>query len=93
MMRNGILFRREPLGHTISGGECLSEPHVPTPAACDHKGSGHPRKGRGPANNLRDWFRQNYGFLYPPVSLAEYLMGFPAGFSAYGLSATPSSPR
>jgi len=63
--------------------------HIPTPSACDHKGSGRPRKDRGPGKNLRDWFRQNYGFLYPPVRAVEYAMGYPIEYTTLEHSETP----
>ena len=71
----------------------LSPTFLPRPVACDHKGSGRPRKNRGPGNNLRDWFRQKFGMLYPPVRAVEWLMGYPAGWTALPLSATPSSRK
>jgi hypothetical protein len=81
MTLNGIAYRRPDLVLTMCAREFSSSPIVPTPAACDHKGAGRPRKNRGPGNNLRDWFRQNYGFLYPPVRAVEYLMGYPIGYT------------
>lgn len=78
-MQNGNAYRRRPLVRITDAIEYSSLPIVPTPSACDHKGSGRPRKDRGPGNNLRDWFRQTYGFLYPPVRVVEYLMGFEIG--------------
>lgn len=89
MARNGIAYQRAPSALCITEIESLSRRFVPTPAACDYKGSGRPRRNRGPGNNLRDWFRQNYGWLYPPVRLVEYLMGFPKGFTDLKDSATP----
>ena len=77
-MRNGVLYRRIPLVPCTTETE---SGYVPTPAACDYKGAGRPRKNRGPGNNLRDWFRQNYGFLYPPVPVVEWLMGWPIGWT------------
>lgn len=58
--------------------DCGLQRFIPTPTACDHKGSANPRQGRGAYNNLRDWFRMNYGFLYPPVAVVAWLMGFNA---------------
>ena len=87
-MRNGIVFQRRPLADfidEIASGSQL----IPTPTACDHKGSGFPREGRGPANNLRDWFRHHYGFLYPPVNPVEFLMGYPLGHTDLKPSETP----
>lgn len=91
MTRSGIAYQRVPLVPFIIGSESLS-PLIPTPTACDHKGSGRPRKGRGPGNNLRDWFRQSYGFLYPPVPLVEWLQGFPIGFTDSAPLETPFCP-
>lgn len=89
MMLNGrcyLLPESEPITSAVAS---LSSPTCPTPSAVDHKGSGRPRKDRGPGNNLRDWFRQLYGFLYPPVRVVEYLMGFPTDYTALRHSATP----
>jgi hypothetical protein len=66
---------------------------VPTPAACDHKGSGSPRPNRGPGNNLRDWFKQNYNFLYPPARVVLWLMGYPAEWSNCAEQVTQSCQR
>ena len=63
-------------------------PLIPTPTACDHKGSGRLRVERGRNNNLRDYCKINYGFLYPPVALVEWLMGLPTGATDFSLSAT-----
>ena len=93
MMLNGTCYRREASALTTFAVEFSSSPTCPTPSAVDHKGSGRPRKDRGPGNNLRDWFRQLYGFLYPPVRVVEYLMGFPEDFTALEPSATPSSRK
>lgn len=92
MTLNGIAYQRPPLVPSIT--EIASGlPLVPTPTACDHKGSGRPRKGRGPGNNLRDWFRQLHGFLYPPVAAVEYLMGYPTDWTVLKDSVTRSSRR
>jgi hypothetical protein len=69
-----------------------STPSVPTPTACDHKGSGRHRLERGANNNLRDWFKINYGFLYPPVRVVEWLMGYPTEHTDSGEPVTRSSP-
>lgn len=93
MMRNGIIYPQGDWARTTDATGYLSPPIVPTPLACDHKGSGRPEgrkaKGRGPGNNLRDYFRMKDGFLYPPVRLVEYLMGYPIGFTDLNVSATP----
>jgi hypothetical protein len=92
-MQNGNAYRRRPLVRITDAIEYSSLSIVPTPSACDHKGSGRPRKGRGPGNNLRDWFRQTYGFLYPPVRVVEYLMGFEIGNTCCTPSETQSSRK
>lgn len=92
MMRNGKLFQL-PTSEPFIEGRGSGFRLIPTPTACDHKGSGRLRLERGPNNNLRDWFKINFGFLYPPVRAVECLMGFPIEHTALKLSATPSSPR
>ena len=92
MTRNGTAFLRRPLVPSITVTACSSG-RIPTPTACDHKGSGRPRKGRGPGNNLRDWFRQTYGLLYPPADLVEWMLGFPIGFTDLKRSGTRSSRK
>ena len=78
MMRNGKAYRRQPsvpyMLETVFGSS-----HIPTPTACDYKGSGVPRLERGPKNNLRDWFKWHFNLQYPPVAAVEYMMGFPIG--------------
>jgi hypothetical protein len=32
---------------------------------------------------LRDWWRQKYGMLYPPVVVVEYVMGLPRGWTDF----------
>ena len=66
---------------------------LPTPTECDHKGSGRPRKNRGPGNNLRDWFRQKHGFLYPPARIVAWLMGFPEEWGNFADTAGRSSRK
>ena len=78
MTRNGIAYQRRQLERCTIGTE-FGYRLIPTPTACDHKGSGRLRLERGENNNLRDWFKIKFGFLYPPVAAAEYLMGFPTG--------------
>jgi hypothetical protein len=91
---NGIAFQRQPLVRSTSVTEfSSSRPNLPTPTACDHKGSGRLRLERGPNNNLRDYFKIKYGFLYPPVRVVEWLMGYWTEHTALRLSETPSSPK
>lgn len=65
----------------------------PTPTATDGKGSGFARKDRGPRNNLRDWFKINYKFLYPPVKVVAYMMGYTQEHLSCAPTATPSSRK
>lgn len=92
MMRNGKLFQL-PTSEPFIEGRGSGFRLIPTPTACDHKGSGRLRLERGPNNNLRDYFKINFGFLYPPVKAVEWLMGFPIGHTALKHSATLLSPR
>lgn len=87
-----VYFRLVPLEHSTYGKD-FGGLRVPTPSACDHKGSGRLRKNRGPGNNLRDWFRQHYGFLYPPARVVGYLMGFPPEWCDCAVTAMQSSQR
>lgn len=81
--------RRQKLARRIggSGSSYWGSLMMPTPNAVDGKGSARAclrtSKGRGPGNNLRDWFRQKYGMLYPPVAVVEYVMGLPIGFTDF----------
>lgn len=54
---------------------------LPTPSACDHKGSGRQREERGENNNLRDWFKKRFNLVYPATLAVEYLMDFPIGWT------------
>jgi len=91
-MRNGMLFQRPQLvGCTV--GSDFGSRLIPTPTACDHKGSGRLRLERGANNNLRDWFKILHGFLYPPVAAVEYLMGLPIGHTDLKPSEMPLSPK
>lgn len=85
-----VYFHAERLGDFTRETDCTGGLYVPTPTACDHKGSGRPRKNRGPGNNLRDWFMQNFNLQYPPVRLVGYLMGFPKEWVSCGVSAMQS---
>jgi hypothetical protein len=92
MMRNGIAYQRRQLAHCTTGAE-FGLSLIPTPTASDHKGSGRLRLERGANNNLRDWFKIKFGFLYPPVAAVEYLMGFPEGWASLKPTEMPSSRR
>lgn len=87
-MRNGIAFRLPTLAH-CTNATAFGSSLIPTPTACDCKGSGLPRAERGPKNNLRDWFKWHWRFQYPPVTAVEWLMGFPTGHTDLRRSATP----
>ena len=93
MMRNGIVYQRASLAHTLDVTGFSSLPAVPCPVACDGKGSGRVRIERGANNNLRDWWNMNYRFVYQPVRCSEYLMGFPIGYTDLEDSAMPSSRK
>ena len=80
-MRSGIAYRLDTLAPISGVTEFLSLPIVPSPVACDGKGSGRIREERGANNNLRDWFNAKFNFVYPPVRCNEYLMGFPIGWT------------
>lgn len=75
MMQNGNVYLRMPSVPRTCETE-FGSPLIPTPTACDHKGSGRLRLERGANNNLRDFFKINFGFLYPPVKVVEWLMGY-----------------
>jgi hypothetical protein len=81
MMRNGIVYQRRPLVLISEATEFSSLPIIPRPVACDGKGSGRIRHERLQSMNLRDWWNVNYSFVYPPVRVSEYLMGFPLGWT------------
>jgi hypothetical protein len=92
MMRSGIAYRLPPLV-PLTGEIGYGSSLIPTPTACDYKGSGVPRLNRGPSNNLRDWFKWHFNLQYPPVAVVEYMMGLPTGHTALKPSATPSSRK
>jgi hypothetical protein len=91
-MRNGTVFQRPQLARCTVGTE-YGFSLIPTPTACDHKGSGRLRLERGANNNLRDWFKIKFGFLYPPVAAVEYLMGYPVGWANLKATEMPSSHK
>lgn len=59
---------------------------VPTPSAQDGKGGGRSMKRILRAEkygmNLRDFFSLKLNWLYPPVHMVEYLMGYPTDYTA-----------
>jgi len=79
--RNGAAYLRGRLEHISEEKDYGSLPRVPRPVACDWKGSGRIRHERFQKMNLRDWWNENYRFVYPPASVGEYLMGFPTGWT------------
>lgn len=89
-MQNGTVYRRRPLVLISEATAFSSSPTVPRPVACDGKGSGRIRHERLQGMNLRDWWNVNYRFVYPPVRISEYLMGFPVGWTDLGESETQS---
>lgn len=89
---NGIAYQRQQLARCTTGTE-FGLRLIPTPTACDHKGSGRLRLERGENNNLRDWFKIRFNFLYPPVACVAYLMGYPTGWASLKDTATPSSRK
>ena len=93
MIVSGIVYQLPPLVAFTEETGCGYSQLIPTPTACDHKGSGRLRLERGPTNNLRDWFKINYGFLYPPVRLVEWLMGYPIDHTDSSEPDTPSSRK
>ena len=88
MTRSGIAYQRQQLAR-CTNGTAYGLSLIPTPTACDHKGSGRLRLERGANNNLRDWFKIKFGFLYPPVAAVEYLMGYPTGWASSKPTETP----
>ncbi len=90
LMLDGKCFQPQTLEPLTLGSEYSSwrGESIPTPSACDSKGSGRQRLERGANNNLRDWFKIHYGFLYPPVKVVEYLMGWPLDHTALDAQAT-----
>jgi len=77
---DGKVFQQQRLAPSTAGIDG-SGSLIPTPTACDGKGSGMSAFTRGHQQNLRDWFRMNHGFLYPPVRAVEYLMAWPIGWT------------
>jgi hypothetical protein len=92
MTQSGIAFQRRQLERcTIGTGFGLRL--IPTPTTCDYKGSGRLRLERGENNNLRDWFKIKFNFLYPPVECVRYLMGYPEGWASLKATEMPSSRK
>jgi len=92
MIVNGIAYQRRQLARCTIGTE-FGLRLIPTPTACDHKGSGLKRLGRGENNNLRDWFKIKFNFLYPPVECSRYLMGYPEGWASLKPTEIPLSRK
>ena len=89
----GRVFWEHIASASIKYGSASIGAAIPTPTACDSKGSGTPRPNRGPGNNLRDWFRHHYGFLYPPAAAVGYLMGYPREWFNSAVTAMQSSRK
>lgn len=81
MMRGGIAYRHPSSARISSATASGSLPRVPRPSALDYKGSGRKRVERSHNLNWRDWWNVNYGFVYPPVKVTEYMMGWPIGWT------------
>jgi hypothetical protein len=93
LMHDGTAYHQRPLADISVVTACGSLPRVPRPVACDGKGSGRIRHERSQGMNLRDWWNANYGFVYPPVRVSEYLMGVPEGWTALEPLATDKFRR
>ena len=86
------LFVLQAKAHPTRGTGFGSLLPCPTPTAVDGKGSGRKRLERGMNNNLRDWFKINFNFLYPPVglrALVDGVSGRTPKLRAYGNAIVP----
>ena len=86
MTRNGTLWERQTLVRRINATESgLWQKTFPTPIVSDAIGAGRngPRKDRkdGNVSSLKDFLSKQYRLAYPPVSIAEYMMGWPLGWT------------
>lgn len=90
LMLNGEVCQPQNLEPIFSekGYSLLDGRLIPRPTACDGRGSGRKRVERGANNNLRDYFNFNGDWMYPPVQVSEYLMGWPVGHTALDSAAT-----
>lgn len=68
-------------------------PRMPTPTACDGKGSGRKRLDRVKGFNLRDWFNVHYDFRYPPAQIVCEMMTYPIAWLSCAASAMQSSRK
>jgi hypothetical protein len=83
---SGTLWERQTLVRRISETESgLWQKTFPTPTVSDAMGAGRngPRKDRkdGNVSSLKDFLSKQYRLAYPPVSIAEYMMGWPLGWT------------
>lgn len=76
--------------HSIEGLDFFS---LPTPTATDGKGSSRRLERLGFQKNLRDWFRLRFNFLYPPVNIVRWLMGYPIEWVNCAVLVMPSSRK
>jgi len=82
MMRGGELFQQKCAVPPTNERECGF--WLPTPCKSDWNGSGRSvqsPKGYGAKDNLKNYMSIVHGWLYVPVSLAEWLMGWPVGWT------------
>ena len=90
LMRNGKCYRQRRLVHRISA---RGFSYWPTVTVSDSNGGGRNYKRPGKnGENLKDFLSLKYRVLYVPATLAEFLMGFPIGWTALDASAIASCP-
>ena len=82
MMRSGECWEVLMPGPPIRESECGFS--LPTPLASDGNGGGRNQtsaKGHGASDNLKDYMSIVHRWLYVPVSISEWLMGWPIGWT------------
>jgi hypothetical protein len=81
-MRNGECWERQTLVRPIKETEFGL---LPTPCARDGKGArslqAQKKANRGATNSLPDYFRILENWQYPPIKIAEYMMGWLPGWT------------